>query len=151
MSAALVLFWGLGVQAAEVSGTIQSSATWTLSGSPYIVVGSVTVAEGATLTVEPGVTVEFRQFQGLWVAGHLQAVGTAGNLIVFRGSAAQKGWWRGIQVTGAGSAQADWCDVAHAGYSEGVGIAALGTGALTIRNSTIQARNLPATVWGVWG
>jgi hypothetical protein len=138
ISAAFILFSGLGVQGAEVSGTIASSTTWSLSGSPYIVMGSVTVAEGATLTIDPGVTIQFRQFQGLWVAGHLQAVGTVGNPIVFGGSTAQRGWWRGIHLTGEGSAQMDWCDVAHAGYSDSVGIAALGTGSLTIRNSTVR-------------
>ena len=46
-------------------GTITTDTTWTLTGSPYIVTGSITVqgADGAdgvtTLTIEPGVEVRF--------------------------------------------------------------------------------------------
>lgn len=40
-----------------VSGGIYQNTTWTLSGSPYIVNGSIVVFPGNTLNVEPGVTV----------------------------------------------------------------------------------------------
>ena len=45
--------------ATEVSGLIDINTTWTVSNSPYIVVGSVNVASGVTLTIEPGVEVKF--------------------------------------------------------------------------------------------
>ncbi|QWK10932.1 MAG: hypothetical protein KNN16_01350 [Thermoflexus hugenholtzii] len=35
-------------------GTITGSVTWTAAGSPYIVQGSVTVADTGQLTIEPG-------------------------------------------------------------------------------------------------
>lgn len=42
----------------NVSGGIYQNATWSLSGSPYIVNGSVVVFPGATLNIEPGVEIQ---------------------------------------------------------------------------------------------
>ena len=49
--------------ATDVSGEISQDTTWTLSGSPYIITGDVTVNGGYTLTIEPGVSAldHFRQ------------------------------------------------------------------------------------------
>lgn len=41
-----------------MSGNITSSTIWAIAGSPYIVVGTVRVLEGAILTIEPGVAVK---------------------------------------------------------------------------------------------
>ena len=41
----------------EVHGTITQSTTWTSATSPYGLTGTVIVDEGATLTIQPGVTV----------------------------------------------------------------------------------------------
>jgi hypothetical protein len=43
----------------EVSGIISSDTTWTKSSSPYSLTGPVGVAEGVTLTIEPGTIVDF--------------------------------------------------------------------------------------------
>ena len=40
-----------------VSGVITQSVTWNTAGSPYTIDGSLTVPNGLTLTVEPGVVV----------------------------------------------------------------------------------------------
>ena len=48
------------VLATDVSGTLSSDTTWSASGSPYVVTGSVLVSEGVKLTVEAGV----ETFQG---------------------------------------------------------------------------------------
>jgi len=40
-----------------VSGGIYQNATWTLTGNPYIVTGSIVVFPGNTLTIEPGVEI----------------------------------------------------------------------------------------------
>ncbi len=42
----------------NVSGGIYQNATWSLSGSPYIVNGSVVVFPGVTLNIEPGVEIQ---------------------------------------------------------------------------------------------
>ena len=40
--------------ATDVGGIISSDTTWTLAGSPYNATSIVQVAEGVTLTIEPG-------------------------------------------------------------------------------------------------
>jgi hypothetical protein len=81
----LSLFVGAGpAYAANVSGTISANTTWTLTNSPYVMTGSVTVASGVTLTVEPGVLVQGNaSSRQLIVNGTLSAVGTVTQPITF--------------------------------------------------------------------
>jgi len=61
----------------EVSGSIAEDAVWE-SGKEYVVTGDVTVAAGATLTIEPDVVVKFAheradEYYGITVEGTLIA------------------------------------------------------------------------------
>ena len=87
----------------NVSGVISTDATWTATGSPYIVTANVFVqgAETPILTIEPGVEVRFAQNQGLFIGGNsanqlgkLIANGGAGT-ITFTSSQTThtKGYW----------------------------------------------------------
>lgn len=82
-----------------VSGVIEQDTTWRREESPYEVIGPLTVADGATLTIEPGVEVRFGQGVGMTVQGQIRAEGTAGQPIVFtRRETALT--WRRIEITG---------------------------------------------------
>ena len=64
-----------------VSGAVTSATSWP-ANLTYIIDGSLTINTGVVLTLQPGVVVKFRSGYIL-VKGNLQAVGTAGNPIVF--------------------------------------------------------------------
>ena len=50
----------------SVSGGIYQNTTWTITGSPYIVTGSIVVFPGKTLTIEPGVEIQINN-QSIWL------------------------------------------------------------------------------------
>lgn len=71
-------------QLIDVGGSIATDTTWTAANSPYVITETVTVEAGVTLTVEAGVTIMTLDMgQYLDVQGHLEAVGTAVDPILF--------------------------------------------------------------------
>ena len=52
------------------------SGTWTLAGSPYLLTGNNTVPDGMTLTIEPGVVVEWQDSKTMFIQGQILAEGT---------------------------------------------------------------------------
>lgn len=67
--------------------------------SNWLVRGSVTVPEGATLTLRPGVTLSFLDDTGLVVdGGAIHAVGTAEEPILLTGTTRAPGAWAGVHL-----------------------------------------------------
>ncbi|MFO0589233.1 MAG: DUF4215 domain-containing protein [Polyangiaceae bacterium] len=88
-------------------GTLWTNTTLSLGGSPYTVGGDLTVGTGATLTIDPGVTLSFASTDimaayndtsrsELNVAGVLIANGTAAQPITLTGAGAGAGAWYGV-------------------------------------------------------
>ena len=76
------------------------SGLWAKSGSPYKVNGNITVPNGQTLQIEPGVRIEFAQFKYMLVDGRVLAQGgsSAGDSIWFtKQNPNDTGSWKGVK------------------------------------------------------
>lgn len=91
------------------SPTFTTDKTLLATERPLVVYGPMTVAEGATLTIEPGSTVYFHDGASIDVAGRLVCRGTAGNPVTLRGDRLDRmfdylpydrvsGQWGGIRL-----------------------------------------------------
>jgi len=75
---------GLGQVISTANGnTAPCNVTWGISGSPYFVKNSVTVASGCSLTIDPYVIVKFEFIQNLNISGTLNVNGQAGAPVTF--------------------------------------------------------------------
>jgi hypothetical protein len=86
----------------NICGTLASSATWTVNNSPYDVCpGGASIPSGVTITINPGVTVQFEAGVGdkLNVAGALIADGNPTQPITLTGVSATPGSWGGISAS----------------------------------------------------
>lgn len=104
--------------------TLATAVTWPASGNPHWVYGTVVLAPGSTLTVEPGAIVCFTAGGGLQsTGGRLMARGTSAAPIVLTAYDPAEGW-QGIHLQGATAAGSQ---IRHAT----VEYAALGATAIT--------------------
>ena len=72
------------------------SGTWTFAGSPYLIQGAIMIPNDSSLTIEPGVTVNFQGSYKLYVQGRLLAIGAVADTITFIAADSTIGWL-GIQ------------------------------------------------------
>ena len=94
-------------RATDVGGPITSDTTWTLAGSPYVAISTVTIRNGATLTIEAGVEVRFNQDLGIIIGhvseglGTLRALGTTLSPVLFTSAIepGAPGSWKEIRFT----------------------------------------------------
>lgn len=104
--------------ASSVEGVITSDTIWALTNSPYEVVGDVTIINGVTLTIEPGVEILFETGSSLIVNGNLHAVGTSANRIRLRSIRSEPvaGDWNGIKFYADynSTLTMSFCDVEYA-------------------------------------
>ncbi len=83
------------VSAGNVSGT------WTKAGSPYRVNGNIVIPNGQTLTIEPGVRIEFAHLKYLDVQGRIVAVGgnkSTDSIWFSKQQTHDTGNWKGIRL-----------------------------------------------------
>lgn len=105
---------------------ITATTTWTATTSPYTISGNLTIEEGITLTIGPGVRVLFdtSTSSSLTVEGTLIAEGSLngdGSISYVRfdadSPAPAPGDWGGIIIEPTGRAQLDYVVVGHGGAS----------------------------------
>ncbi len=85
----------------DINGHIGGNNVWTKDKSPYLLSGGdVYLDQGATLTIEPGVTVNFMGNNYLIVEGKLDAQGTETDPIIFKPLSLNIAKMKGIQIVG---------------------------------------------------
>lgn len=107
----------------DVCGKLSGSVTWTRAASPYVSTCDLEVPTGATLTIEPGVELQFGPRQKLTVAGRLLARGTEAAPISFKPAASE---WDSVQLlAGSGPSELAYVNFSGggAGRKEMLGIA----------------------------
>lgn len=91
-----------------VTGTVitegQVSGSWVKANSPYTVTGDIEVANGKTLTIEPGVVVKFAGHYKFTVGyrATLNATGTEEENIIFTATDTDEGWF-GLRLINSGN------------------------------------------------
>ncbi len=68
------------------------NGTWTQAGSPYLIEGEISIENGDSLRIEPGVSVEFQGSYKFIVQGQIIAKGTEADSIVFTAKHPSIGW-----------------------------------------------------------
>lgn len=101
-------------------GTMNGAFEWEATGVPYVVTGSITVAAGSSLQIDPGVQALFATAGALTIKGLLRASGSATLPISMTGQAGTPGSWAGIAVSNTlgatpASATLDYVDLAGGG------------------------------------
>ena len=150
----LVLFLGLFiVQSAKadtnVSGTIAVDSTWDLTGSPYIVEGTIIVEDGATLSIDSGVVVRFQSNLGMELRGALNAYKCT---FTSDEASPSRGDWNEIRIGNAsdpGSAVFTGCIIEYGGHAtsdDTYGMVMVERGTATFEGSNELARSNNAGV-----
>ncbi|KAF7287908.1 hypothetical protein GWI33_000255 [Rhynchophorus ferrugineus] len=83
-SHSLVLSTNTSVDINNLKGRLWQDVTLTYRDTPYLILYDITVMPNTTLTIEPGVVIEFAPNIGILVLGSLMARGYEGNEIIMR-------------------------------------------------------------------
>jgi predicted outer membrane repeat protein len=97
----LILASRIGFSQTTVTGGLVSG-TWSVSGSPYLIQGSIMIPKDSILSIQAGVTVSFQGMYKLLVLGKLLAEGTIVDTITFTATNTANGW-RGIRFDNTAS------------------------------------------------
>ncbi len=109
--------------ATDVPANIDSDTTWATSESPYVVSADTTIAEGATLTIEPGVVVEVAPSTSITIAGTLVAQGTGAAPVTFTNisDSADNASWNQLIIAAGAIATLSHADLRYGGAPQSGG------------------------------
>ncbi len=82
----LLLISSKAMSQTSVSGPYFSNTIWNATGSPYNLIGDVQIPNGVSLTIEPGVEINFNADYEILIKGDLIATGTISLPIIFNGN-----------------------------------------------------------------
>jgi flagellar hook assembly protein FlgD len=129
----------------SICASYTGNASWTMSGSPYVITCSTSVQNTGVLTIDPGVTVKFNTGTRLDIYGRLTAIGNSGSPIIFTSSAPAPapGNWQSIYFrsgTMPSSSRISFARIDYAGATDGGAVVISGSSPpmdnLTISNSS---------------
>ncbi|HEX9912703.1 MAG TPA: rhodanese-like domain-containing protein [candidate division Zixibacteria bacterium] len=95
----------------EVGGRISENVTWGKDKSPFIAVADIVLDSGKTLTLEPGVNLEFDGFFSLDAYGNLIAQGTLDSNINFTSYNLFSSRWEGISIFKGSNSYFTYCRI----------------------------------------
>jgi hypothetical protein len=123
-----------------VTGDVTTDTTWSSDDGPYVVTTDVTVASGATLTVEPGTTVQVAEEVTITVQGSLLTAGTAADPVVFTTAKPnpEPGSWETIQYAGSSDSVLRLSNTTVEYGVQGVNVTS-SDGRIVVADSTIRA------------
>lgn len=128
------------------SGTLSTSQDWCPEHNPHQVTNNVTVADGVTLNLRPGVIVQTASGRYIRVNGTLTAIGTPAQPITLTSSTdSGPGQWAGLYLS-SGEADLRYVTLRYAGQYNGWGRASINVAysALRLENSTVRDSADPA-------
>ncbi|KPL06036.1 hypothetical protein AMJ86_10055 [bacterium SM23_57] len=116
-----------------------ATRTLTVIESPYLVTDTIRVLQGETVTIEPGVEIQFSGLYWLKVEGELQAVGNTSNPIVFTSNKSNPtfGDWRNVIFNNPDvQSQMSYCVVEYGALYDTSGVFYNYRGGISIVNSS---------------
>jgi hypothetical protein len=95
-----------------VTGNV--SGTWSVTGSPYMVIDNITISKNNLLKIEPGVEVIIGDSLSIIVSGRIEALGNFENPIIFK-APNEDLYWDKIEVNYSGEiSEFKYCDFSNA-------------------------------------
>jgi rhodanese-related sulfurtransferase len=95
----------------EVGGHVTVNADWDADKSPFIAVADIIVDSSGSLTLMPGVNLEFGGFFSLEAYGNIMAQGTVENNIHFTSHGSLPSGWNGITVNEGSNSSFNYCRI----------------------------------------
>ncbi len=145
-----VILTAVGQDAYMWRGKVIETDTLLEAGRPVVVYDSLSVKEGATLSMAAGVQLYFHEGAGLWVHGRVVAQGTAARPVVFRGDRTDRMFdylpydntpsrWEGIRLKATSTDnRLDYVDIHSASYGIACDSSSTDVVKLTLENSVIH-------------